>query len=119
MNFQGLFDRATVLIGIAVNGIAIAGVIHQPYYNYNSNKNTRGRTIWGLIGLGLRGITLVEPPVDKFVAVTGESEYRNVVKKAVDTLKPDEIVSFCGAGYIVGFKFLSEFSNQTGERISI
>ena len=33
-NFQGLLDHVTVLIGIAVGSEAVAGVIHQPYWNY-------------------------------------------------------------------------------------
>ena len=32
--FVGLLDNVTVLIGIAYEGKAIAGVINQPYYNY-------------------------------------------------------------------------------------
>lgn len=32
--FIGLLDNVTVLIGIAYEGKAIAGVINQPYYNY-------------------------------------------------------------------------------------
>ena len=31
---QGLLDHVTVLIGIAVGKTAVAGVIHQPYWNY-------------------------------------------------------------------------------------
>ncbi|XP_016855534.1 3'(2'),5'-bisphosphate nucleotidase 1 isoform X9 [Homo sapiens] len=31
---EGLLDNVTVLIGIAYEGKAIAGVINQPYYNY-------------------------------------------------------------------------------------
>lgn len=30
----GLLDHVTVLIGIAYRGTAIAGVINQPFYNY-------------------------------------------------------------------------------------
>ncbi len=30
----GLLDHVTVLIGIAYGGTAIAGVINQPFYNY-------------------------------------------------------------------------------------
>jgi hypothetical protein len=32
--FKGLLDHVTVLIGLSVNGKAVAGVIHQPFYNY-------------------------------------------------------------------------------------
>ena len=43
----------TVLIGIAVNGEAKAGVIYQPWYNYQAGPEAAmGRCIWGLIGLG-------------------------------------------------------------------
>lgn len=31
---QGLLDHVTVLIGVAVRGKAVGGVIHQPFYNY-------------------------------------------------------------------------------------
>lgn len=31
---SGLLDNVTVLIGIAYRGKAIAGVINQPFYNY-------------------------------------------------------------------------------------
>lgn len=44
----------TVLIGVAVNGESVAGVIHQPYFNYQSTEPgiELGRTIWGIVGLG-------------------------------------------------------------------
>lgn len=49
----GLLDHVTVLIGIAVNGRAVAGVIHQPYYNYQAGPSAvLGRTIWAVVGLG-------------------------------------------------------------------
>lgn len=34
LSFPGLLDNVTVLIGIAYEGKAIAGIINQPYYNY-------------------------------------------------------------------------------------
>ena len=49
----GLLDHVTVLIGISVGGKAVAGVIHQPYYNYKAGSDAKlGRTIWGIIGIG-------------------------------------------------------------------
>ena len=39
----------TVLIGIAVGSKAVAGVIHQPYYNYKTEGATLGRTFYGLV----------------------------------------------------------------------
>ncbi|XP_053768621.1 3'(2'),5'-bisphosphate nucleotidase 1 isoform X2 [Desmodus rotundus] len=40
---EGLLDNVTVLIGIAYEGKAIAGVINQPYYNYQSNEKQKLR----------------------------------------------------------------------------
>jgi hypothetical protein len=49
----GLLDHVTVLIGVAVKGEPVAGVIHQPYYNYKQGPGVQlGRTIWGIVGLG-------------------------------------------------------------------
>lgn len=50
---QGLLDHVTVLIGVAWKGKSIGGVIHQPYYNYQNTGSELGRTMWGLIGLGI------------------------------------------------------------------
>lgn len=38
---QGLLDNVTVLIGIAHEGKAIAGVINQPFYNYQVTQSGR------------------------------------------------------------------------------
>lgn len=48
--FAGYLDHVTVLIGVAVKGRAVGGVIHQPYYN--SQSSHVGRTVWGIVGLG-------------------------------------------------------------------
>ncbi len=39
--FAGFLDHVTVLIGIAVSGTAVAGVIHQPYYNYQAGPDAK------------------------------------------------------------------------------
>ena len=43
----------TVLIGIAVGRVAVAGGIHQPYYNYRNPGpgQTIGRTFYGIVGM--------------------------------------------------------------------
>ena len=51
--FAGLLDHVTVLIGISVRGLAVGGVIYQPYYNYQAGSDAiLGRCIWGVIGVG-------------------------------------------------------------------
>ena len=47
---SGLLDHVTVLIGIAVGGKAVAGVIYQPYYGSGDTKT--GRVIWAVNGIG-------------------------------------------------------------------
>lgn len=98
---QGLLDHVTVLIGIAVKGRAVGGVIHQPYYNYKTVTDTEGRTFWGLVGLGVGGFAVVEPPSNKFIVTTTRSHSDPVVQQALDVLKPDEILKVGGAGHKV------------------
>ncbi|XP_018015045.1 LOW QUALITY PROTEIN: 3'(2'),5'-bisphosphate nucleotidase 1-like [Hyalella azteca] len=45
-----LLDHVTVLIGIAAQGKAVAGVVHQPYFNYQTPGAELGRTVWGVVG---------------------------------------------------------------------
>lgn len=40
---EGLLDNVTVLIGIAYEGKAIAGIINQPYYNYQVIQLIEGK----------------------------------------------------------------------------
>ena len=53
---QGFVEHVTVLIGIAVDGAAVAGVVHQPFFQRRdvagTNNNEDGRTVWGVVGLG-------------------------------------------------------------------
>ena len=56
--FPGYLDHVTVLIGIAVKGVATAGIINQPFHNYEAasadpdKKYGTSRAIWGIVGLG-------------------------------------------------------------------
>ncbi|XP_019756459.1 3'(2'),5'-bisphosphate nucleotidase 1 [Dendroctonus ponderosae] len=95
---QGFLDSVTVLIGLAVNGKAVGGVIHQPYYNFKEEKDCKGRTLWGLVGLGVGGFVPNSPPVDKFIITTTRSHSDDTVVKAVEALKPDEVIKMGGAG---------------------
>ncbi|KAJ8983387.1 hypothetical protein NQ317_010480 [Molorchus minor] len=98
---QGLLDHVTVLIGIAVNGRAVGGVIHQPYHNYKVEKDPPGRTLWGLLGLGIGGFIPADPPAGKFIVTTTRSHSDETTGKALEALKPDEILRVGGAGHKV------------------
>ncbi|KAK4336799.1 hypothetical protein RND71_043578 [Anisodus tanguticus] len=115
---KGILDCVTVLIGIAVNGKAIAGVIHQPYYNYKieNDESKIGRTIWGLVGLGAFGYknlqkTQAEIENDmlnrnltfgknnNFIIASSKSHRNKQLDKALESLKPSQIINAGGAGY--------------------
>jgi 3'(2'), 5'-bisphosphate nucleotidase len=96
---HGFLEHVTVLIGISVKNEAIGGVIHQPYFNFQSG--TPGRTIWGLKGLGTGGFTPAMPPIDKLIITTTRSHSNALVQSALDSLSPDEILRVGGAGYKV------------------
>lgn len=97
---QGFLDHVTVLIGISAHGKALAGVIHQPFYNYQSQEGggALGRTIWGIQGLGVGGYTPTPPPADKRIITTTRSHNTSVVQAVLDAMKPDEVLRVGGAG---------------------
>lgn len=114
----------TVLIGIAYGGRAIAGVINQPFYNYqvtidpqlhHSSSSwcsasfihylcqlgtgaTLGRTMWGMLGLGAFGFKLQNPPDDKRIVTTTRSHSNKLVTDCVDAMEPHEVIRVGGAG---------------------
>lgn len=96
---EGLLDNVTVLIGIACRGKAIAGVINQPFYNYQLGPGAvLGRTMWGMPGLGAFGFQLQEVPGDKRIITTTRSHSNKVVTDCVDAMEPHEVLRVGGAG---------------------
>ncbi|KAK5648578.1 hypothetical protein RI129_003470 [Pyrocoelia pectoralis] len=99
---QGLLDHVTVLVGISVKGKAVGGVIHQPYYNYQSvSSELMGRTLWGLVGLGIGGFQREDPPSDRLILTTTRSHSNTMVNTTLDAFKPDEVLRVGGAGHKV------------------
>ncbi|XP_033931333.1 3'(2'),5'-bisphosphate nucleotidase 1 isoform X2 [Pseudochaenichthys georgianus] len=96
---EGLLDNVTVLIGIAYEGRAIAGVIHQPFYNYQLGAEASlGRTMWGIPGLGAFGFQLQEVPGDRRIVTTTRSHSNKQVTDCVDAMEPHEVIRVGGAG---------------------
>ncbi|XP_061563396.1 3'(2'),5'-bisphosphate nucleotidase 1 isoform X1 [Cololabis saira] len=94
-----LLDNVTVLIGIAYGGRAIAGVINQPFYNYQLGAEaTLGRTIWGILGLGAFGFKLQEVPEDRRIVTTTRSHSNKVVTDCVNAMEPHDVIRVGGAG---------------------
>ncbi|XP_062322898.1 3'(2'),5'-bisphosphate nucleotidase 1 isoform X2 [Osmerus eperlanus] len=96
---EGLLDHVTVLIGIAHGGKAIAGVINQPFYNYELGAGAElGRTLWGVLGLGAFGFQLQEVPDGKRIVTTTRSHSNKLVTDCVQAMEPDEVIKVGGAG---------------------
>lgn len=70
----------------------MAGVIYQPFWQ------NRGRALWGLVGSGVGGFELKEPPQTKKVYVTTRSHYDKAIEQFIDGLKPCEVIRVGGAG---------------------
>ncbi|XP_056283341.1 3'(2'),5'-bisphosphate nucleotidase 1 [Pseudoliparis swirei] len=96
---EGLLDNVTVLIGIAYGGRAIAGVINQPFYNYELGAGAAlGRTMWGMPGLGAFGFQLKEVQGDRRIVTTTRSHSNKLVTDCVDAMEPHEVIRVGGAG---------------------
>eukprot|EP00742_Colponemidia_sp_Colp-10_P003213 GILJ01003422.1.p1 GENE.GILJ01003422.1~~GILJ01003422.1.p1 ORF type:complete len:292 (+),score=39.89 GILJ01003422.1:50-925(+) len=88
----GRYDAVTTLIGIAVNGVATAGVVHQPFWN------EKGRSIWGMVGVGAFGFDRVEPPAGRNVVITTASHPTPRLERALSLVGPDQVLRVGGAG---------------------
>uniref|UniRef100_A0A7E5A0Z0 3'(2'),5'-bisphosphate nucleotidase 1 n=1 Tax=Panagrellus redivivus TaxID=6233 RepID=A0A7E5A0Z0_PANRE len=92
-------NQVTVLIGIAYKNRAIAGVVHQPYYN-----GTESRTVVGIVNTGVIGLNVISQ-FDEKVVVTTASHSTDAVKKAIEALEKanlaDRIEKVSGAGFKV------------------
>ncbi|XP_074603690.1 3'(2'),5'-bisphosphate nucleotidase 1 isoform X2 [Brevipalpus obovatus] len=97
---QGLLEEVTILIGIAINGEPVSGVVHQPYYQYKVGKDpfNLGRTMWGIVGLGGFGIDKKDPPANGPVIVTTRSHRSKLVDDTLLALKPTNDLRVGGAG---------------------
>ncbi|XP_056118665.1 3'(2'),5'-bisphosphate nucleotidase 1 isoform X1 [Rhinichthys klamathensis goyatoka] len=94
-----LLDHVTVLIGIAYKGTAIAGVINQPFYNYQIGAGASlGRTLWGVLGLGAFGFQLQEVPDGKRIITTTRSHSNKHVTDTVQAMEPHDVIRVGGAG---------------------
>ncbi|KAG8180884.1 hypothetical protein JTE90_015809, partial [Oedothorax gibbosus] len=98
-----LLDHVTVLIGLAVNGKAVGGVIHQPFYNYQHEEDITklGRTMWGIVGAGGSGVSHQVPPEGKRIITTTRSHSNPIVNSTIAAMKPDEVLKVGGAGHKV------------------
>uniref|UniRef100_A0A3P8ZTA9 3'(2'),5'-bisphosphate nucleotidase 1 n=1 Tax=Esox lucius TaxID=8010 RepID=A0A3P8ZTA9_ESOLU len=100
---EGLLDHVTVLIGIAYGGKAIAGVINQPFFNYQLQhvwtlSANMGRTLWGMPRVGAFGFDLQEVPDGRRIVTTTRSHSNKLVTDTVEAMEPDDVIRVGGAG---------------------
>ena len=120
-----LSKAENIFEGVAVNGKALGGVIHQPFFGHElENTAELGRTIWGYVGLGAFGnfqqIKLADQPVKitvtrflfnqmtsrfnflpnvDFLFKSRIRSHRNqVVEDCLTAVSPDEVLRQGGAG---------------------
>jgi len=100
---EGFLDHVTVLIGIALGKKAVAGVIHQPFYGFENEKdfNKLGRTFYGVIGAGTVGIEKTPPPSEGIICTTTRSHSNKLVNAALEAVKPTEVLKVGGSGHKV------------------
>merc|ERR1712127_94081 len=97
-----MLHHVTILIGIAVDGKAISGVVNQPFFGFDDETKKPdqwGRSIWGVVGLGSFGPFEQKPlPKDKKIICTTRSHASHDVNACIEAMKPDEILRQGGAG---------------------
>ncbi|KAL4238494.1 3 5-bisphosphate nucleotidase 1 [Mactra antiquata] len=98
---EGFLDHVTVLIGIAVRGVATAGIINQPFYGYEEfPKYGKSRCIWGVKGLGSYGFERT-PNLEGNIITTTRSHSDYTITKTVQACEPTEVLRVGGAGHKV------------------
>jgi len=89
---KGHVECVMTLIGVSIDGVPVAGVIHQPFVGYS------GKTVWGIVNVGTGGIVR-DPPHDGLILVTTASHGSEIVENAIGKIKPDKVIRAGGAGF--------------------
>ena len=128
----GYVNYVTVLVGISLRGRAIAGVVHQPFYGGKYvqkfdplNPTFRpapegtpaGRTMWGAVGVGVRGIELADLAAiapTRSIVTTTRSHFSPALQALLEQLKPDAVIR-CGGAGSKGLLVLSGEAGQCAE----
>lgn len=96
---EGRLEGVTVLIGLAMKGNAIGGIIHQPFYK---DGNEFGRSVWGLLNSGVYGKYSRNNTILPGRIVAGSLSHQSkTVVDAVSACNPTEVLQAGGCGYKV------------------
>lgn len=100
----------TVLFGVAVDGVPVAGVIGQPFYAREGDGKTLGRVVWGGAGMGVRGLDVADgyeapppPPHGEHVVAVNRNIRENRQAPVLEALKSrvDVLISATGYHYLM------------------
>ncbi|KNC84540.1 hypothetical protein SARC_03243 [Sphaeroforma arctica JP610] len=94
---QGVVSAVTVLVGIAVRGQAVGGVVYQPFHS-KTNDGYTGRAVWGITGLGAFGYTPCARTRSGLYISTTRSHATKELEKAIEYLSPEKVIRVGGAG---------------------
>lgn len=98
---EGFLDHVTILVGICIGDDAIAGVINQPFFNYQNKELPMGRNLYGIVGSGVVGIERKLPDPTKRIVCTTKSHGTGLINDAANACNPTEIIRVGGAGHKV------------------
>jgi len=98
---EGNLPAVMSLVGIGYKGEAVAGVMYLPFVDAPSPNQlpALGRTIFGMDGVGAFGFNTVSRNDGKFVIATTRTHGSKETEKAIEMLKPQEVVRVGGAGH--------------------
>ncbi|CAF0743869.1 unnamed protein product [Brachionus calyciflorus] len=98
-------QEVTVLIGVAYKGRPIAGVVNQPFYQFDKESDSYlSRVLWGIVGLGTFDLNNGKVNVEKsdeniLRIVTTRSHMTDLVKKNLTQIPNSKMIHAGGAGY--------------------
>ena len=85
-----------------MKGQAVAGVVYQPYFNYEAGGDAQlGRVIWGIVGHGAYGFQANIPAARENIITTTRSHSSKTVMAAVQACQPTQVLRVGGCGHKV------------------
>lgn len=85
----GMKEAVTTLIGITYKGVPIAGVVNAPF---------SGKTVWGVVGVGVFGLSYTAPEPGRRWIVTSRSHMTERLQELIKAVNAQKVLQVGGAG---------------------
>jgi len=101
-------EAITILCGVAVDGVPVAGVIGQPFYKYGraDAQGALGRVVWGGTGIGVHGLDIAKdavapplPPAGPHVVAVNRNIRENRQEPVLEALRSRVDVRISATGF--------------------